>query len=81
METKTGTDKWTVPDSKGIGYETVVQVTPRDVWFWQADTHWKHWQGFWIHYQPDKTKEVVKEYKSVRSLQIVDPERTKLYHR
>lgn len=76
-----GTEKWTIPDSKGLGYETTVQVTPRDIWYWQADTHWKHWHGFWIHYQPDKGNDVVKEYKSVRSLQIVDPERTKLFHR
>ncbi|KAG0588458.1 hypothetical protein KC19_2G244500 [Ceratodon purpureus] len=81
VETETASEKWTMPDSKGVGYETVVQVTPRDVWYWQADTHWKHWQGFWINYEPEKTKEVVKEYKSVRSLQIRDPERTKLYHR
>lgn len=81
-EREVGSDeKWTVPDSKGLGYETAVQVTPKDIWYWQADTHWKHWHGFWIHYQPFKSKEVIKEYKSVRSLQIVDAERTKLYHR
>lgn len=81
VETQSGSEKWTVPDSKGIGYETVVHVTPRDVWYWQADTHWKHWHGFWINYEAEKAKGVAKEYKSVRSLQIVDPERTKLFHR
>ncbi|XP_073387315.1 uncharacterized protein [Physcomitrium patens] len=74
-------EKWKMPDTKAVGNEIVVRVTPRDLWYWQADTHWKHWHGFWINYQPTKSKEVCKEYKSVRSLQIVDPERTKLYHR
>lgn len=72
---------WRIPDSKGIGPETVEQVTASDNWNWLADTHWKHWHGFWTQYFPDKSKEVCKEYKSVRSLQMVDPERTRLFHR
>ncbi|XP_024379473.1 uncharacterized protein [Physcomitrium patens] len=81
FDTDVGVEKWTMPDSKPLGHETVVQVTPRDVWFWQADTHWKTWHGLWINYQPQKTKELTKEYKSVRSLQKVDPERLKYYQR
>ncbi|KAI5066159.1 hypothetical protein GOP47_0018783 [Adiantum capillus-veneris] len=70
-----------VPDTEATGEETANELTPHDMWAWNAQTHWKHWHGLWTMYQPLIGPDIVKTYKSVRSLWPVDKERIHLYHR
>lgn len=70
-----------VPDTEGMGDEIVDELTPHDMWAWNSLTHWKHWHGLWTMYQPLQGADIVKTYKSVRSLWPIDKDRLHLYHR
>lgn len=72
-----------IPGALGetVGEETVQQLTPHDQWEWNSRHHWKHWHGLWTMWKPTEGPDIVKTYKSVRSLWPVDEERVHLYHR
>eukprot|EP00249_Psilotum_nudum_P006563 c19884_g1_i1 orf=67-1245(+) len=81
VECKDASGSDAVPDTEGIGEGVEDQLTPHDLWVWNSQTHWKHWHGLWTMYQPLETSQIVKAYKSVRSLWPVDEDRVCLYHR
>lgn len=64
-----------------VGEESVQQLTPHDQWEWNSQHHWKHWHGLWTMWKPTDGPDIVKTYKSVRSLWPVDEGRVHLYHR
>ncbi|KAH7293438.1 hypothetical protein KP509_28G025800 [Ceratopteris richardii] len=70
-----------LPDSEVVSEETVDELTPHDMWVWNAQSHWKHWHGLWAMYEPLSGPDIIKTYKSVRSLWPVDKDSIHLYHR